>query len=289
MARWSLPGDNTNNDIQIDFNGATFRSPILGRTNAISALRRHRRRDRRLSARTLGATQVRIAVLDANLGAGDDILTNNTQFGTARQDYFGGTYGFQGGHGDDRIFGGSAEEHIFGGRGDDRLEGGGGDDQLFDGSALDANSFNFDEDPNGQDTLIGGAGKDTARYDNRIDRTQILLDGLANDGSVVQGENDNVQTENVVGGRASDLIVGDSAPNRISGNLGNDTLRGGAGGDTLNGEDGSDFLVGDRGKDRLIGGDEDDVLLTAFDGFRDKSDCGAGDGDQALADAGRWR
>ena len=282
----SVQGDNNANNIQIDFDGATFQ--VNDSAQGVSAISPCTFIDNNTAACPLDpttASQVRIAVIDAFLNGGDDTFVNKTSFGTATQDYFGGTYGFNGGNGNDHIVGGPGNEYIFGQRNDDLINGGGGDDNLFDGSTLDANSNNLDEDPNGNDTLIGGAGRDTAHYDNRTNALRLILDDLPNDGDTVLGEKDNVQTENVVGGRASDLIVGNSAANRLRGNLGDDTVRGGGGGDTLYGSDGDDDLVGDAGRDTLFGGDGDDILRTAFDRSKDRLECEAGDADQGLADA----
>src|SRR5581483_9101453 len=96
---------------------------------------------------------------------------------------------------------GPGDESIYGQQGNDTLNGGGGNDDLYDGQTTDA-SANFEEDPNGNDVLNGGGGRDTAHYEGRVDHIQVLLDGQPNDGDTAAGENDNVQTENVISGRA---------------------------------------------------------------------------------------
>ena len=78
---------------------------------------------------------------------------------------------------------------------------------------------------NGNDTLIGGNGKD-----------------------VINGDAGN---DNISGGAGDDVL---------SGGDGSDSLYGGSGDDTLSGGDGNDYLIGGSGDDQLIGGKGSDVL-----------------------------
>ncbi len=79
----------------------------------------------------------------------------------------------------------------------------------------------------------------------------VKLDNDANDGAA--GEQDDVRTENVKGGKASDLLYGDGGPNSLQGRFGDDFMNGNAGDDTLDGSGGNDTLVGGAGRDVLIG------------------------------------
>jgi Ca2+-binding RTX toxin-like protein len=279
------PAGSENNNVTIVQNGGTFAiTDTQGTTAFAPCVQSSSTTTTCPLVPPVDPNQAQIRAYRAILGDGNDTLVNNSPLGTDNTDPFGLNNGVQGGRGDDKLTGGPANETFYGQQGDDTLNGGGGNDDLYDGETPDA-SANFEEDPNGNDTLIGGTGRDTAHYEGRVDRLQVLLDNLPNDGDTAASEHDNVQTENVISGRGSDLLVGDAGPNHLIGNVGDDTIRGGAGGDQLDGGIGNDFLVGDTGRDRLVGGDDDDVLRATFDNSPDKLDCGDSDGDQALADA----
>jgi hypothetical protein len=114
--------------------------------------------------------------------------------------------------------------------------------------------------------MSGGAGFDTADYEDRPAGLVVKLDRKANDG--LPGEKDNVGTkddiEAVIGGLAGDVLVGNALGNALSG---------GDGPDTITGRDGIDLLYGF--------GDGD--TLNALDGFPDIVDGGLGT-DTATAD-----
>jgi len=111
----------------------------------------------------------------------------------------------------------------------------------------------------GNDTLDGGAGWDTVRY-NRSGVSGLVVDlstGLATgtwNGTAFTHHLSNVEQINgandsanrITGGDASEYLAGGSAA---------DTLNGGAGNDTLWGGDGTDTLAGGIGDDSIIGGD----------------------------------
>ena len=126
---------------------------------------------------------------------------------------------------------------IEGGPGNDTLTGGPGDDVLDGGT--------------GADLLVGGAGTDLATYRPRQASVTVLLDNVANDGQT--GEGDNVQTEDVAGGAAADVLSGDGGPNSLQGRFGDDRLYGNGGNDNLDGSGGNDVLVGGAGRDVLEG------------------------------------
>lgn len=146
----------------------------------------------------------------------------------------------------------------------------------------------------GNDSISGGGGIDTVRYDtwtangrvealiNGVTATVVngvvvnLLTGQANDGA--GGQDTLSGIENVIGSAGGDDIFGNAENNllillegndtgngaggndTIFGFTGNDLIFGGAGNDDLLGEQGSDTLIGEDGNDTLNGGDGDDIL-----------------------------
>lgn len=142
---------------------------------------------------------------------------------------------FYGNGGNDTLIGLDGNDVLDGGTGNDSIDGGVGNDTLVGGL--------------GTDQVIGGLGGDTADYSGHTVALKITLDGLANDGAV--GENDKLfaDIENVIGGKANDLIIGNAANNVLRGNSGNDTIKAGAGNDTLYGDAGVDKLFGEAGDD----------------------------------------
>lgn len=149
---------------------------------------------------------------------------------------------------------GGIDDDLLIGSGNGTLNGGSGDD-ILDGGA-------------GSNSLIGGAGVDTATYSGRSAAVTVSLASAGGDGQA--GENDNVETEKVVGGSGNDKLTGDSAANIlyggagkdiVSGGTGADLIHGGQGNDSLSGNDGRDILNGDDGNDSLKGGSGSDNLL----------------------------
>ena len=199
-----------------------------------------------------------ITALSVSLGPGDDSLTNLTSLGTpVLESPQSGDLTLDGGDGNDVIHGGPAPETIVGGIGNDTLDGGGGDDTLLNGlqqfgCVVNCNgrvNRNARSEFDGGDTYIGGPGDDVTRLESRQDNLTITLDGRANDGHA--GENDNVQTESVVGGSGADSITGDGGPNTLVGGPGNDTLSGLGGVDRLEGGRNNDSLAGGRARDQM--------------------------------------
>jgi hypothetical protein len=139
--------------------------------------------------------------------------------------------------GDDSLLGGPGLDLLDGGAGADVLDGGDDDDVLAGGA--------------GPDKLIGGPGADTASYADRTQPVQVALNGLPDDGE--SGEADNVQTDNVRGGQAADVLIDDPATaNTLEGGLGADQLiaHGGARiADTLLCGAGDDAVSADLGDD----------------------------------------
>jgi Ca2+-binding RTX toxin-like protein len=96
------------------------------------------------------------------------------------------------------------------------------------------------------DTLHGGAGSDTADYQNVSSQLIITLDGSNSDTLL--------EIENVYGSSNKDTLTGNSDANILDGRGDADTLSGMGGADTLIGGSGNDTLIGGAGNDTLWGG-----------------------------------
>ena len=163
----------------------------------------------------------------------------------------------EGGDKADLLVGGSGPDIISGGPGNDTFRGGLGDDSMHGGDGDDL----FDEGPfpNGADLMIGDGGVDAVSYAARINGVTVVLDGQSDDGE--SGENDNVQVDEVDGGRGHDELIGDDGRNRLVGGPGDDQLHGNGAADVLVGREGADLLAGGDGNDELKGGAGNDVEL----------------------------
>jgi Ca2+-binding RTX toxin-like protein len=215
-----------------------------------------------------------------------------------------------GGAGDDTLIGSDMADHLYGGEGNDTLKGGGGDDILEGGDGDD-----ILQGGQGNDTIKGGGlncpvttpatcvaatpakiGLNTVDYADHTAAVFVNIADLASSPMGQSGEND-VLTDirNIRGGTGNDGLTGDGNANTIWGGDGNDTIYGGGGNDALYGEGGddriygeagNDFLCGGAGSDTLYGGDGND-FLDADDGEKDAViDCGIGDADIAVTNAG---
>jgi Ca2+-binding RTX toxin-like protein len=168
----------------------------------------------------------------------------------------------EGRNGFDTLRGRDGADFLVGEAGGDELDGGDDDDTLRGGAF--------------GDEMVGGAGSDTADYrDHAVSIgadcpvagcVKVTLDGQANDGTQGQpSENDNVQTENVIGTAGKDDITADANAN------------------VLEGLDGDDRLDGRAGPDRFLAGFGNDKVF-ANDGELDPLiDCGPGT-DEATVD-----
>lgn len=174
-----------------------------------------------------------------------------------------------GGSGNDDITGSASNNSLVGNDGNDTLRGLTGDDTLQGNAGEDVL-----QGGQGADIVDGGTGIDWSLYDDNPEALNIVLNGLADDGSA--GEGDNTATENIRGGIGNDTIIGSSANNLIEGldgndiikgMGGNDTLVGGAGDDTLDGGWGSDVLQGDAGTDTATYSGRTGSLVTTLDGI----------------------
>jgi Ca2+-binding RTX toxin-like protein len=170
-----------------------------------------------------------------------------------------------GGAGDDTLTGNAADNALLGNGGNDTLNGGAGNDQL-DGAAGDDTL----DGGAGSDTLTGGDGNDTASYADATTGVRVVLDGKPGDGA--PGENDSVDTENVIGSPGDDVLIGNAGPNALSGGAGNDRILGGKGVDMLDGGPGDDIIQSlDGQRETVACGDGQDGVVSDKRDVR--SDC----------------
>ncbi|HYO08344.1 MAG TPA: hypothetical protein VER17_05185 [Tepidisphaeraceae bacterium] len=201
-------------------------------------------------------------------GGGDDLITVGD--GPVAQ--------LLGGDGDDTITTGNGDDEVYGQAGADVIRTGGGNDTLWGGVAHDfaggfidpaggeADGGNLLEGGDGNDVLIGAAGRDTIRGGAQRD----LLVGFAG-------------SDLLSGGGGKDKIAGLGGNDRIYGGAGDDQLSGGTYHDRIFGGGGDDKISGDPGRDTLDGGAGDDRFF-AEDGEIDSIDGGAGDNVAAASD-----
>ena len=184
--------------------------------------------------------------------AGNDAFNISDHEGTIRVDYRGGTTGIvadlaagtvQDGLGGTDTINGIGNEGRFELRGTDHAD-------LITGSAADER-FILRQ---GNDTLDGGAGFDTLRYDRSgVTAVNVDLEAGTATGSW-NGVAFSHSLSNIEGLRGSrdddDTLAGNASDNYIWGRGGNDTILGRNGDDTLVGEDGNDSIDGGSGYDR---------------------------------------
>jgi Ca2+-binding RTX toxin-like protein len=162
--------------------------------------------------------------------------------------------------GDDVLYGDYGDDDVVGGTGNDRVDGGPGNDMLesyfieADGSALPSDSA-------GTDVLVGGAGKDVASYEFRVDPLVLSKNGKADDGA--PGERDDIggDVEAIRGGVEGDAIVGGPGIDLLFGMAGDDIITGAGGGDEVDGNEGDDTVLGGVGDDQVSGGGNDDLIV----------------------------
>lgn len=181
-----------------------------------------------------------VQTVTVNGGDGSDTISGSGGLGT------GGLFQLpltqNGDAGGDRLRGGAAG---------DVQNGGTGNDTLF--------------ASNGADLHNGGGGKDTTNYAARAGGVVVILDGLGNDGGSGGAEGDNVDTENVVGGKGDDSLDGGASvtSNTFTGGRGSDSLFGREGNDNLKAQDGisgNDTADGGNGTDSCVVDPGDTVL-----------------------------
>jgi Ca2+-binding RTX toxin-like protein len=196
-----------------------------------------------------------------------------------------GSQTFEGGPGNDVVFGERGNDTLLGGEGDDQLFGGIGDDLLRGGPGNDRLSGGF-----GADSIDGEAGDDYVRGDGTIDRifdTGGGFDTLSYASGVTPGFGGGIATgaENFPSGSEGErgvyLTLGTGGQNgnngiaalgggvdeveagafeRIVGTPYSDYITGSGAGETIYGGGGADVLRGGGGDDSLHGGADGDLL-----------------------------
>lgn len=196
-----------------------------------------------------------------------------------------GSQTFEGGPGNDVVFGERGNDTLLGGEGNDQLFGGIGDDLLRGGPGNDRLSGGF-----GADSIDGEAGDDYVRGDGTIDRifdTGGGFDTLSYSSGVTPGFGAGVETgaENfpsepegergvylnlstggqngndgiaALGGGVDEVEAG--AFERIVGTPYSDYIVGSGAGETIYGGGGADVIRGGGGNDSLHGGADGDLL-----------------------------
>ena len=174
-----------------------------------------------------------VSSTDIDLGDQDDRGTQTSALNTTMLGGLG-IDRLQTGAGSDSLDGGDGADMLFGLAGTDTLVGGIGNDQLDGGHGADSND--------------GGAGTDTVSYHPRLPGggVQVDIDGVADDGGVLDANADNVLTtvERLIGGNGNDTLTGSTGTNMLTGGTGDDVLNGGDGTDTLDGGAGADTMDG---------------------------------------------
>ncbi|HEY3491665.1 MAG TPA: calcium-binding protein, partial [Solirubrobacterales bacterium] len=208
-----------------------------------------------------------------------------------------GSQTFEGGPGDDVVFGergndtlkgGEGEDQLFGGIGDDLVQGGPGNDRLAGGFGADSIDGQAGDDYVRGDTTIDrifdtGGGSDTLSYSTGVTPgfgDPVSIPGFPPSGAErglelemdTGGENgdngvapfgggvDEVEATNfetVIGTPFSDHLVGTDAPETFYGGGGGDAIEGGGEGDTLVGGADGDYLDGGT----VVGRDTDLVSV----------------------------
>jgi len=187
-----------------------------------------------------------------------------------------------GGSGNDTLIGDAGVNRLEGGAGNDLLSGMAGEDLLLGGAGDD-----WLQGGAGNDIYDGGTGSDTVSYSGA--GKSVYADLGNNLARLVEGDEELISIENVIGGRANDTLIGDGEANRLEGGSGNDLLRGLAGDDVLDGGLGADRfrfesldLAGGDGHDTVVGFDRNSDLLS-FGDLVDADDNGALNLDDLLA------
>lgn len=165
----------------------------------------------------------------------------------------------------------SIPSHAYGNNGNDTLIGGTGKDQFGGG---DGNDQLIGKD--GDDLLAGGRGDDRIDAGNGDDKVYGVSGANVID---VGGGNDLVY-----GGTDGDTINGGAGNDQLYSNGGDDTVNGGSGNDVIGGHTGDDTLVGGDGNDQLYGGEGSDKLS---DAAGDNILAGGQGNDEATGGSGR--
>jgi Ca2+-binding RTX toxin-like protein len=168
---------------------------------------------------------------------------------------------FIGGAQGDTVTGHEGDDILEGRAGDDTLTGGGGDDDISGGAGTNMIDAGNGDDiirsvGLGLDTVMGGAGNDTAIIDYSA-LTAMVINLPA--GEIAFG--DGVDTGVDLTGVERFIITTGSGNDDIATLAGNDEIRTGAGTDSIDAGAGDDHLDGGSGADAMTGGDGDDTYV----------------------------
>jgi len=139
--------------------------------------------------------------------------------------------------------------------GNDTMQGFQGNDTMLGGTGQDIFFLVSGTDRYGNDSLDGGADRDSLILSGGFATSGFTVDlaaGTVSGGGIGSATVSNL--EDVHGTQFADRFVGNAAGNYLIGWNGNDTLEGRGGNDALDGGDGADRLDGGAGDDLLVGG-----------------------------------
>jgi Ca2+-binding RTX toxin-like protein len=218
------------------------------------------------------------AAVDCSAGCFLDIGSQTFEGGPGNDLVFGE-------RGNDHLFGGEGDDHLFGGIGDDLLRGGPGDDRLAGGFGFDAIDGEADDDYVRGDATIDeivdrGGGTDTLSYSTAV--TPGFFNGHTFDPTASQGlpplggargvyidltgtEGDNGVAPmgggvDEVEGGDFEVVIGSAFSDYIVGSGDNEIFYGGGGGDVILAASGDDSLRGGADGDHLDGGEGSDAI-----------------------------
>ena len=123
----------------------------------------------------------------------------------------------------------------------------------------------------GNDTLLGGTGRDALRFDELTSLTGVTANLTTNKASFAD-KGDTFRFagfEDLVGSANADALTGSAGANTLAGGGGADTLSGGDGADMLVGGGQADILFGGKGADHFIFAGLTDSIVTGFDTIKD--------------------
>jgi Ca2+-binding RTX toxin-like protein len=192
----------------------------------------------------------------------------------------------QGSTGPDELTGGPGNDNLDGYVGNDTLNGVGGADTLYGDSGDDTLNGGSGDDflqgggPGGADVMNGGTDVDTVDYSDHIWMDTVVtvtLDGVADDGFLLEHDNAGPDVENIVGTQFGDILTGNASNNSFLGGGGNDTLNGLGGDDNLDGGIGADVLSGGSGSDVADYSDRTKPVAVLLDGTANDGESGEGD------------
>jgi Ca2+-binding RTX toxin-like protein len=219
--------------------------------------------------------------LDCSAGCFLDIGSQTFEGGPGNDVVFGE-------RGNDRLFGGGGNDQLFGGIGDDEVKGGPGDDRLSGGFGHDSIDGEGDDDFVRGDATIDeivdrGGGTDTLSYSTGIvpgffnghsfdpvasqglpplgGERGVYLD-LSADPKTGNGDNGVAPFGggvDEVEGTGFEVVIGTAFSDYLVGSDGDETFYGGGGGDVILAGDGADTLRGGADGDHLDGGDGADA------------------------------